>query len=206
MGVWIVYDGIHDDKDHAEVAVVSGYGETKDGNPEPDLQARLDRTAALYADSKFNKVIVSGVSSPGGSDESEAMAHYLEAHQVPSDAIIVDYRGPKAVDSVEGIIRIMKNEHFQTVMVINSYYRLERLKLNLRHEGIKYVEQAHSGEWRKEDLPDVVTEDYKIYNDINTWFLLPTEKIAQEKAKEETKVVEDKLEKLKSEAKTETGK
>ncbi len=193
MGGWIVYDGIHDDFDHADVAVVPGYAEIKDSALASTLTARLDRAANLYAEGKYTSVIVSGVTPAGEDDETDAMAHYLEAKDVPANAIIQDHRGEKANDTIDNLARIMKDHRFHSVLLVFDYDRLEHVKLVLRHAGIREIEQAHVGEWKKEDSMDILKEDIAIYRDIYHWYVQPTAAEVSEKTSEEEKVLKDKV-------------
>jgi vancomycin permeability regulator SanA len=173
-GVWIVYDGTHDNFHRADVALVPGYEETEDGDLSPSLRARLDRAATLYKEGKFPYVVVSGVTPPGENDETDAMAHYLREHGVEASAIIQDHRGEKASDTVDNIVGIMK-KRFNSVIVITDYERITRMKLVLYHEGVLEIGQAHAGDWKKEDTMAVLHEDLLIYQDLNQWYALPAE-------------------------------
>jgi vancomycin permeability regulator SanA len=192
-GVWIVYDGTHDDYDHADVALVPGYGEIKDAALPPSLTERLDRAAALYADGKFSTVVVSGVTPIGELDETDAMAHYLEDHKVPASAIIQDHRGENANDTVDNIVSIMQEQKAHSLLLITDYWRLTRLKLVLHHAGLKQFEQAHTGEWKKEDNLDVMHEDVTIYKNLYHWYVLPTATEVKARAKEEEQQLKDKV-------------
>jgi len=172
-GVWIVHDGMRDDFDHADVALVPGYVEIQDATLSPALTARLDRAAALYTQGKFTYIIVSGVTPPNEDDEADAMAKYLQAHQVPASAIIQDHRGEKD-ELAANIARIMQDQKFHSVLLVADYDHLTRMKMTLKHAGIRETEQAHVGEWQRADGMDVLREDVAIYGDLYHWVVLPT--------------------------------
>ena len=191
--VWIVYDGIHDDYDHADVALVPGYMEIKDGVLAPALVARLDRAVTLYKAGSCSFIIVSGVTPLNENDETEAMAQYLEAAKVPADAIIQDHRGVKANDTVDNFTRIMKDQRFHSVLLVTDYYRIARLKLVLRHAGVREIEQVHVGEWKKEDNLDILREQIVIYKDLYNWYLLPATAKVSEETDVEAKALKEKV-------------
>src|SRR5215213_1653173 len=69
----IVADGLNDDIQAADVAIVPGNTVEKDGRPSARLGARLDQTVALYRQGLFPDVIVSGGVGSEGFDEAEVM-------------------------------------------------------------------------------------------------------------------------------------
>ncbi len=171
-GVLMVCDGLHDRYQKAEMAIVPGYLEIEDGRLALDLTARLDRAAVLYAQGIFPHVVVSGVTPPGEDDETDAMAHYLEARGVPADAITQVHAREKGGDPVDNLARYLKNRS-KPVVLICDYYRLPRLKLIAWRAGIPEIQQAHTGAWKKEDILAVLNEDVRIYQDLNEWYVLP---------------------------------
>ena len=59
----LVWSGLHDDVQHADVALVLGNTVQTDGTPSPRLQARLDKTLELYRAGYFPAIIASGGSA-----------------------------------------------------------------------------------------------------------------------------------------------
>ena len=75
----IVADGLTDDIQAADVAIVPGNTVEKDGRPSARLSARLDQTVALYRQGLFRDVIVSGgVGSEGFDDGRCASTSWLK--------------------------------------------------------------------------------------------------------------------------------
>jgi vancomycin permeability regulator SanA len=181
--VWVVCDGLRDAYNHADAAFVPGYAESRDGVLAPGLIARLDRAAELYDQGVFPAIVVSGATPLNEKDESNAMAQYLEAHQVPAGVITEDHRGEKAGDSMENLANIMKNQGFHSVLIIADYYRLTRMKVALRQEGISEFQQAHVGQWKKEDATKVLNEVAIMYDSESRRYLLPVVEKIVEKVK-----------------------
>jgi vancomycin permeability regulator SanA len=75
--VTIALVGLRDEIDRADVAVVLGNTVEPNGKPSARLQARLDKTIALYRRNLFTKTIVSGGVGKEGFDEAVVMKAYL---------------------------------------------------------------------------------------------------------------------------------
>jgi hypothetical protein len=178
-GVWIVYDGLHDHYQKAEMALVPGYAEIQDGKLSVALTARLDRAAALYAQGVVAHIVVSGVTPPREDDETEAMARYLEGQGVSADAITQVHPAENAGEAADNLALFMKDRS-KPVVLVADYYRLTRLKLTLWHGGVRGVQQVHIGEWRKEDIMAVLNEDVRFYQEVNQWYVLPAWKKTSE--------------------------
>ena len=194
---WIIFDGLTDLGEKADVAVVPGHGELRNGVPEPGLQARLDRAVQLYDAGEFPVIAVCGVTRFNGYNEPESMAHYLEAHGVAAGAIIEIHQGSHTEDGARALAAIMKAREFHSVMVVTDYYHVTRLKLALRHEGIAPVEQAHAGKLRKEDALKIAREVVALYDYLGKFYLLPAAKKAADEAKVGEEKVKEEAEKAK---------
>jgi vancomycin permeability regulator SanA len=182
--IWIVYDGLNDHGDHADVAVVPGNAVRKDGLPGGVLRGRLDRTVELYRAGKFPLIIVSGATKLGGYDEPAVMANYLVEHEVPRGAIIEDKLGATTDDTGRNAAGIMHARHLQTAMIVTNYYHITRAKLALQHAGIHNVEQEHVGVVSKDDATMLAREVVALYYYLGRYYLIP----AAEKAKTEAQV------------------
>jgi vancomycin permeability regulator SanA len=187
--VWIVYDGLNDNGDHADVAVVPGGFVRRDGVPGPLLRSRLDRCIELYRAGKFPLIIVSGATKIGGYDEAAAMSNYLIEHQVPVTAIIQDKEGAHTSDTGADVERIMRARHLDSAMIVTNYYHITRMKLALKHAGVPVVEQQHVGVVQKEDAAMLARETLALYDYLFKYYGLP----AFEKAKVEARADGEKL-------------
>jgi vancomycin permeability regulator SanA len=180
MAAWIVFDGLNDVGEKADVALVTGHDQSAPGGSDP----RLDRAIKLYNDGEFPYIVVSGSTRRYTYDEPAAMAAYLESHGISSGVIIEDRRGENTQETARDMAGIMKSRQFQSVMVVTDYYHMTRMKLALSHEGIADIEKAHVGTLRKEDAFKIGREVVALYDYIGRIYLLP----AAEKAKEEAQV------------------
>jgi vancomycin permeability regulator SanA len=186
--VWIVYDGLNDQGDHADVAVVPGTA-VRHGVPGPILRSRLDRAIELYRAGKFPLIIVSGATEVGGYDEAAAMSNYLIEKQVPVTAIVQDKIGAHTSDTGRDVAAIMKARNLHSVMIVSQYYHITRMKLALKYAGIKDVEQVHVGVVQKEDAFMLAREVLALDDYLFKFYLLP----AADKAKAEAQVEGEKV-------------
>lgn len=69
----ITFEGLNDNIEFSEVAVVLGNKVELDGRPSKRLQGRLDRAVELYKKEYFNYVIVSGGIGKAGFNEAVIM-------------------------------------------------------------------------------------------------------------------------------------
>ena len=171
--VWIVYDGINDQGDTGDCAVVLGTAVKANGAPAPVLQERLDRAIQLYQAHKVPLVIVSGADHVGGNNEATAMAAYVEAQGVPAAAVIQDHGGINTDGTAHDTAMIMRERDLHSVVVVTSYYHIARTKMALRREGVTIIGQAHSGVVRKEDAFAIAREVVDIYYHLFKYYLAP---------------------------------
>ena len=182
---WIVFDGLTDLGEKADVALVTGHADSSQGKAE---EPRLDRVIKLYNDGEFPFIIVSASRDSGANNESEAMAKYLESHGIASNVIIVAHPGENTPETARDVAEIMKSHEFKSVMIVTDYYHVTRVKLALSHEGITDIQKAHVGKLDKEDAWKIGREVIALYDYVGRVYLLP----AAEKAKEEAQVGMDK--------------
>jgi vancomycin permeability regulator SanA len=193
--IWIVYDGLSDQGDRADVMVVPGMTVRPDGAPGPTLRTRLDGAVKLYREGKFPLIVVSGATRGDGYDEPKRMAQYLEAHQVPPGAIIEDREGSNTSGTAQGLARIMKQRNLHSVMIVTHYYHVTRVKLALRQAGITEIGQQHVGVVQKEDAVVLAREVIATYFYLAKYYLIPGAKDLEAKAKEEAPKVKDEIQK-----------
>jgi len=191
--VWIVYDGINDQGNAADCAVVLGTGVRADGAPGPVLQERLDRAIQVYDAHEVPLVIVSGADHVDGNNEATAMAAYLEAHGVPASAVLQDHGGINTDGTAHDTAQIMRARHLHSVLVVTSYYHIARTKMALRREGVSNIAQAHSGVVRKEDAFSIAREVVDIYYHLYKYYLGPATMKALSAAQVEAGKVQEQL-------------
>lgn len=200
-GVWLVYDGLNDQGDRADCAVVLGHAVKAGGQPGPILRERLDRAVQLWRDNKVPLIIVSGAAHVDSYDEATAMAHYLEMHQIPSANIVEDHGGLNTDGTALGVVTTMRQLHLRSVIIVSHYYHITRTRLALRHQGITNISTAHVGTVHKEDAFNVAREVVGIYYYLFKYYLKPTADKASVQAEAATEQLKAKLESAADKAK-----
>lgn len=154
----IVIDGLTDDIHTSDVAIVPGNTVDKDGRPSARLSARLDQTIALYRQGLFPDVIVSGGVGSEGFDEAVVMKRYLVEHGVPDGRIHVDSGGATTYLTAKNAARIMRDNGWQSAMVVSQYFHVPRMRLALRRSGITTVFSAHARYFELRDVYSIARE------------------------------------------------
>ncbi len=154
----IVADGLSDDIHAADVAIVPGNTVEKDGRPSERLRARLDQTIALYRQGLFPDVIVSGGVGSEGFDEAEVMKRYLVENGVPEDHIHVDGGGATTFLTAKNAVRIMRENGWQSAMVVTQYFHVPRMRLALKLSGITPVFSSHARYFELRDIYSIARE------------------------------------------------
>ena len=154
----IVADGLTDDIHAADVAIVPGNTVEKDGRPSARLRARLDQTIALYRQGLFPDVIVSGGVGSEGFDEAEVMKRYLVENGVPEIRIHVDSGGSTTYLTAKNAARMMRENGWQSAMVVSQYFHVPRMRLALQRSGITPVFSAHARYFELRDVYSIARE------------------------------------------------
>ncbi len=162
----IAVTGLDDNLHAADLAVVLGSKVNRDGLPSTGLQARLDHAIALYHRGYFKQVLVSGGHGREGFDEAVVMRQYLEAHGIPSNAILEDDDGYTTWMTARNSARIMEERHLKSVLVISEYFHMTRCKLAFEKFGISPVYTSHAPFWSVRNFYSVPREvaGYLVYS------------------------------------------
>jgi vancomycin permeability regulator SanA len=179
----MVWDGLRDSGEHADLAIVPGHAEMETGEPWGIVQARLDRAIELYKANKFTTILVSGSEKASDYYEAGSMVQYLEGKGVPSSAIIGDEGSGDTQEMVGRWVAKIKEGKFTSVMVVTHYYQVTRLKLALWQQGGGSVAQAHVGSLQAADTYDIAREDIEFYHYLGKYYLGPTLGHARAEAK-----------------------
>lgn len=146
----IVHDGLSDNIQKADVAIILGTKVNLNGLPSSRLKARLNKGITLYQQEWFHHIIVSGAKGKEGWNEAVIMKKYLVAHGIPNSAIITDKQGVDTQATALNSSRVMSQHGFKSALVISQYFHITRARLALNRCGITTVYQAHANyfDWR----------------------------------------------------------
>ena len=154
----IVMDGLTDDIQRSDVAVVLGSKVNPGGRPSPRLAARLGRALDLYEDGWVRTVIVSGGTGVEGVPEGTAMKRWLVAHGVPASAVIVDDQGVDTRATARNTAALMARHDFDSVIIFSQYFHISRTRLAFRQAGMPEAGSAHPDYFEMRDLYSIARE------------------------------------------------
>lgn len=108
-----------------------------DGTPSPQLAARLDHAADLYALGLAPLVVVTGGKQPDDRfTEAEASAHYLVDRGVPADAIVLENDGRTTFESLHGVAGILDARGLDSVLIVTDPFHSLRSRLIAEDAGL----------------------------------------------------------------------
>lgn len=154
----ITVDGLSDNVQRSDVAVILGSKVETSGRPSARLAARLDRAVALYNTSMARTLIVSGGTGKEGYNEAFVMRDYLAARGVPSSDIIVDGIGRTTEATAQHCASIMKGRGFKSIIIVTQYFHVSRTRMALRFNGVRLIHSAHARFFELRDIYSTVRE------------------------------------------------
>jgi vancomycin permeability regulator SanA len=157
-GLLIVIDGLSDDIHAADVAIIPGSKVELSGVPSARLRARLDKAVELYKQGLCKHVIVSGGTGSEGFDEAAVMKAYLIEKGLPEAQVYVDSQGASTYLTAKNSSRIMKENGWQSALVVSQYFHISRTKLALRRFGVSSVYSAHANYFELRDIYSIARE------------------------------------------------
>lgn len=163
--VYISYDGLHDYKGSADIAVVLGNRVDPDSSLSPTLQGRVDKALLLYRQGRVHKVMVSGGKgmSAGKVPEGLAMKRYLVRKGMPSADIIEDNDGENTYLTAKDYRTVRDSLHYSSVIAVSSFYHITRCKYIFRKLGIRSVHGASSDVFFAGDFIGLLREFPALY-------------------------------------------
>lgn len=101
-----------------------------DGEPSPQLAARLDHVATLWPEGRAGLVVVTGGKRPGDRfTEAEASAAYLTERGVPASAIVLEDQGTSSYQSLRGVATLLQERGLDEVLIVTDPYHALRSRL-----------------------------------------------------------------------------
>lgn len=178
--VWVMFDGLTDLGEKADVALVMGTPEAYGGQNRVPL---LDHTVKLFNDGDFPLIIVSGSTAKTEVSEPQAMMSYLVGKGIPSNAIVI--AGAESTpEATRKTADLMQERNLNSVMVITDYYHVTRTKLGLMHDGVTAIRKSHVGKMQQGDAWGVAYELAALYNYVGHAYLVPMVSKLKQEAKE----------------------
>jgi uncharacterized SAM-binding protein YcdF (DUF218 family) len=108
-----------------------------DGEPSPQLAARLDHVAELWPQGLAPLVVVTGGNQPGDRfTEAEASAAYLTERGVPADVIVREDAGSNSYESLQGVARLLDERGLSSVLIVTDPYHALRSRMTAEDLGL----------------------------------------------------------------------
>lgn len=156
-----IVDGLNDENEKVDIAVVYGNTVHKDGTLSERLKARLERGIKLYNDSLTDFLFVSGGLGKEGHYEGDKMLAYLLKRGIPKGKIFVDNNGNNTKSTTLNFIeKFGKNK---SLTVVSQFYHISRAKLAFRNYGFKEVYGAHCNYFEFRDFYSCIREFFGYY-------------------------------------------
>lgn len=155
---YIANDGLHDQREVADVAVVLGNRVEPDGKPSARLAARLDCAVDVWRAGLVKRILVSGGVGKEGHDEAKVMAQYLVAHGVPADKVDQDGAGNDTFLTARHTALYLQRERLTSVMVISQWFHITRCRMALHGFKVRPVFNAHPDYFEARDVVSVIRE------------------------------------------------
>jgi len=128
--------GRNDQARAVDAIVVMGAAQY-DGDPSPQLAARLDHVVGLWPQGMAPLVVVTGGNQPGDRfTEAEASAAYLVQRGVPADVILLEDGGRTSYESLQGVAGLLAERGLRSVLVVTDPYHSLRSRLIAQDVGL----------------------------------------------------------------------
>ena len=108
-----------------------------DGEPSPQLAARLDHVVELWPQGLAPLVVATGGNRPGDRfTEAQASAAYLTERGVPAEAILLEDRGTTSYESLQGVAALLAERGLDDVLIVTDPYHALRSRLIAEDLGL----------------------------------------------------------------------
>jgi uncharacterized SAM-binding protein YcdF (DUF218 family) len=127
---------------HFDVILVLGSPADRDGNPKPELQARVAEGVREYERGVAPKLILSGGAAHNRFVEAQVMARTAQAQGIPASAIVLESQAMDTIQNACYATRIMKAHNWHSAEVVSSAAHLPRAGLILSGLPIEWRSHA----------------------------------------------------------------
>ncbi len=157
----IITDGLIDETENCEYAVILGNKVNDDGTLSLRLKARVDKGLELYNSGTISKIIVSGAKGEENHFEGTKMAEYLKEKGVPEEYIIIDNKGNTTRATAVNFKKKFPNA--KSVIIVSQYYHVSRTKLAFQKVGVEKTFGIHCNYFEIRDIYSILREFFGYY-------------------------------------------
>ncbi len=161
--VYISIDGIKNNNQVADVAVILGNKINRDGTISNRLKSRLDCGLQLYKNKFISKIIVSGGYGKEGYFEGDKMREYLVNNGVPDSNIITDNKGNNTIQSVQNTIQLQQKYSFKSIIIVSQFYHISRTKMLFKKLGFNRIFSASPAYYEWRDIYSLFRDFFAFY-------------------------------------------
>ncbi len=134
--LWLVFRTGNTDQERPVDAIVVLGAAQYDGQPSPQLAARLDHVVELWEDGDAPLVMTTGGNRPGDRfTEAQSSAAYLEKRGVPADAIVL-VGGDTSYDSLVAVRDELHGRDLDSVLLVSDPFHALRIRLISQELGL----------------------------------------------------------------------
>ncbi len=161
-----IIDGLSDNGESADIAVILGSKVNEDGTLSVRLEKRLECGFTLYDNGRIRKIIVSGGLGREGYYEGDKMQEYLIKKGVPKSDIIVDNYGNNTTATVENTVKIVDSLNYSSIIVVSQYFHLTRTKMLFRKNKFENVNSVSPKYFEARDIYSIFEEFAAFYSQL----------------------------------------
>jgi len=131
-------------RDHFDAILVLGTPADADGNPTPEMLARVGEGVREYERGVAPRLIFTGGPAHNAYTEAEVMANAAAAQGIPPSSIYVETSARDTIQNACYSARLMQGHGWHSAEVVSSGFHLPRASLIFAHTGL---------EWRMRAVP-----------------------------------------------------
>jgi uncharacterized SAM-binding protein YcdF (DUF218 family) len=130
------------ERTHFDAILVLGTKADADGNPTPELLARVNEAVREYERGVAPRLIVSGAATHNQYVEAKVMAHAAEAEGIPASSILIEDQARDTIQNVCYSTRILKAHGWNSAEVISTAPHLPRTAMILGNFPLEWRTHA----------------------------------------------------------------
>jgi len=156
--VYIITNGLADNGEKADIAIILGNKVNEDGTLSARLEKRLETGIELYKNHRVKNILVSGGLGKEGFYEGDKMKEFLISNAIPDSVIFVDNYGNNTRLTVENSLKFQQKYKFKSIIVVSQYFHVTRTKKLFKDQGFENISSVSPRyfEWR--DLYSILRE------------------------------------------------
>ena len=125
-------------RNHFDTIIVLGYPADSDGNPTPQLLARVTESVHEYERGVAPRIIFTGGATSYGFVEADVMARTAAAQGIPPSAIFVETRAQDTIQNACYSAKIMQAHGWRSAEIVSSSFHLPRASLIFGHTALAW--------------------------------------------------------------------